>query len=164
MERRSCDLPTKFVKKAVQVLVHVRSRLAAVHGARGHVVDEVVMLRIEPVLLTLAVQRDLGPIELAIGVAESTGAVLLSLRRLDALGVTDGARVLDLAADFLLVGVAQTAICLLDTVGKGVNVNTSVLADGLHNPLDAKYRSDALAVVGAQQHADAGCKFVGDWT
>src|SRR5262245_61944661 len=96
----------------------LRSRLAPVHGARGHVVDEFVILLRKSVLLTLAVERDLGPLGRAVGVAEGAGAVLLAFRRPHALGVADGARVLDLATNSLLVGVAQAAaVCVLDVIG-----------------------------------------------
>src|SRR6516165_9835607 len=95
-----------------------RSRLAPVHGARSHVVDELVMLLGKALLLALDKERNLGPFERAIGVTERAGAVLLALRRCDAFGVTNGARVLDRGADLLLVGFAQAAtVCVLDVIG-----------------------------------------------
>ena len=87
--------------------MHRLGWLAVVHGLRRHLVDEVVMFGIEPMLLTLHVERDLLPIELAVGVTERAGTVLLAFRRRDALGVADGTGILDLAADFLLVVLAQ---------------------------------------------------------
>src|SRR5262249_431310 len=96
-----------------------RSRLAPVHSARSHVVDELVMLLGKALLLALDKERDLGPFERAIGVAKGAGAVLLGFGRPDTLGVAGGARVLDLAADFLLVVLAQAAaVCILDVIGE----------------------------------------------
>jgi hypothetical protein len=60
----------------------------------------------KPVLLALAVERDFGPLELAVGVAERTGAVLFRFCRFDALCISNGASVLDLALNFLLVSLA----------------------------------------------------------
>ena len=88
--------------------------------------------------------------------------MLPGLRRLDAFGVTNGAGVLDLGAYPLLVGVAQTAVRFFDAIGEGMNVDASILADGPPGSLDAKYRGGALAIVGAQQHADAGCESARD--
>src|SRR5262249_43052825 len=96
----------------------LRRRLAPVHRARSHVVDGFVVLGGEPLLLPLAVKRDFGPFERAIGVAERAGAVPLGFGRPDALGVANGARVLDLATDFLLVVLAQATICVLDVIGE----------------------------------------------
>src|SRR6516162_9419387 len=76
------------------------------------------MLVGKAVLLTLAVERNFRPLELAIGVAERASAVLPSLRRLHALGVAKGASVLDLASDLLLVVLAQTTAAVLDVVGE----------------------------------------------
>ena len=56
-------------------------------------------------LLTLYKEGDLGPFELSIIVAKRTGAVLFGFGRLDAFGVADGARVLDLASNFVLIGI-----------------------------------------------------------
>ena len=95
-----------------------RSRLAPVHGARSHVVDELVMLLGKALLLALDKERDLDPFERAIGVAKGAGAVLLALRRRDAFGVTNDARVLDRSADLLLVGLAQAAPAVLDVIGE----------------------------------------------
>src|SRR6516164_10262153 len=93
-------------------------RLAPVHGARGHVVDELVMLLGKALLLALDKERDLGPFERAVGVTEGAGAVLPAFRRFHALGVTNGARVLDRGADLLLVGFAQAAPAVLDVIGE----------------------------------------------
>ena len=107
-----------------------RRRLAPVDGPRRHIVDELVVLDIEPVLLTLHKERDLGPFKRSISVAERAGPMLPGLRRLDAFGVTNGAGVLDLGAYPLLVGVAQTAVRFFDAIGEGMNVDASILADG----------------------------------
>src|SRR6516162_592292 len=96
----------------------LRRRLAPVHGARRHVVDELVMLLGKAMLLALDKECDLGPFERAIGVAKGAGAVLLALRRRDAFGVTNDARVLDRGADLLLVGFAQAAPAVLDVIGE----------------------------------------------
>jgi len=69
-------------------------------------VDKFVVLVGRPVLLALAVERDFGPLELAVGVAERTGAVLFRFCRFDALCISNGASVLDLALNFLLVRLA----------------------------------------------------------
>ena len=69
-------------------------------------VDKFVVLVGKPVLLALAVERDFGPLELAVGVAERTGAVLFRFCRFDALCISNGASVLDLALNFLLVSLA----------------------------------------------------------
>ena len=69
-------------------------------------VDKFVVLVGRPVLLALAVERDFGPLELAVGVAERTGAVLFRFCRFDALCISNGASVLDLALNFLLVSLA----------------------------------------------------------
>src|SRR6516162_9722580 len=95
-----------------------RSRLAPVHGARGHVVDELVLLLGKAMLLALDKERDLGPFERAISVTERAGAVLLAFRCLHTLGVTNGARVLDRGADLLFVGLAQAAPAVLDVIGE----------------------------------------------
>ena len=84
----------------------LRSWLASPHSARRHVVNEVMMLRIEPELLALAVKRHFGPLERPIGVAERAGAVLPGLRCIHSFGVAKSARVLDLAADLPLVVLA----------------------------------------------------------
>src|SRR6516162_5390045 len=114
----SCDLSSKVIKKTVQIPMLPWGWLAPVHGARSHVVDELVMLVGKAVLLTLAVERDLGPFERAVGVTKRAGAVLLAFRRLHTLGVTNGARVLDRGADLLLVGLAQAAPAVLDVIGE----------------------------------------------
>src|SRR5262245_50787010 len=77
------------------------------------------MTRVEPILFALAVERDLGRLERAVGVAEGTSAMLFAFRCFDALGVANGARVLDRATNFLLIGIAQTtAVCALDVIGE----------------------------------------------
>ncbi len=86
----------------------LRGRLTPVDSTRRHVVDELVVPVREPVLLALAVERDLRPLERAIGVAERTGAVLLGFGRCDTLGVADGTRVIDLGKDLLLVVFVQS--------------------------------------------------------
>src|SRR5262249_6981612 len=101
----------------MQILMLPRRRLAAVHGARGHVVDELVMLLGKSLLLPLTVKRNLAPFERAVGVAEGAGAMLLAFRRFHPFGVADGAGVLDLAADLLFISVAQAA-AVLDMIGK----------------------------------------------
>src|SRR5262249_43007548 len=98
--------PSEFEKQAMQVLMLFRTRLAPVHGARCHVVDELVMLVGKAVLLTLAVERHFGPFELAISIAEHASAVLPVFRCPDAFLVTNGARGLDFSANFLLVCLA----------------------------------------------------------
>src|SRR5262249_47618603 len=131
-------LPPSLKNKRVQILVLFRSRLAPVHGARRHVVDEFVMLAGEPLLLALGVKRDFGPFERPVGVAKRTGAVLLGLRRFHPLGVADGAGVFDLAADLLLllllVVLAQAAaVCVLDVIGermKAIAVGLQQARDG----------------------------------
>src|SRR6516162_4537662 len=95
-----------------------RSRLAPVHGARRHVVDELVMPLGKALLLALDKERDFGPFERAIGVAEGAGAVLLAFRCFHALGVALDAGALDRGADLLLVGFAQAASTVFDVVGK----------------------------------------------
>src|SRR5215475_4926067 len=96
----------------------LRSRLAPVHSARSHIVYELMMLVGKAVLLTLAVARDLDPLERAIGVTERAGAVLLAFRRPHALGVAFDAGAFDRSADFLLIGVAQAAAAVLDVIGE----------------------------------------------
>src|SRR5262249_17374612 len=78
---------------------------------------ELVMLVGKALLLTLAKECDLGPLEFAIGVAERAGAVLFALRRPDAFLVTNGTRGLDFSANFLLVRLAQ-ATAVLNMIGK----------------------------------------------
>src|SRR5262249_26089614 len=102
----SCDLSSKLIKKTVQILMLPWGWLAPVHGARSHVVDELVMFLEQAMLLALDKERDLGPFECAVGVTERASAVLFALRRCDAFSVTNGARVLDLATNFLLIGIA----------------------------------------------------------
>jgi len=51
----------------VQVLVLPLSRFAPPRGAAGHVVDKLMILRIEPMLVTLQEQRNRFPVRLAIG-------------------------------------------------------------------------------------------------
>ena len=55
----------------------LRAWLAPERRARSHVVDELVMPLGKAMLLALNKERDLGPLERAIGVAEGAGAVLL---------------------------------------------------------------------------------------
>src|SRR5262249_2479887 len=92
--------------------------LAAVHSAGGHIVDELMMPDVEPVFFTLHKQRDLGPFEGTVGVAEGAGAVLLAFRRLHALGVTFDASLLDGGADLPLVVLAQATAAILDMIGE----------------------------------------------
>ena len=54
----------------MQILVLLHSWFAAIDCAGGHIVDEFVAPVGKPMLLTLHKQRDLGPLELAIDVAE----------------------------------------------------------------------------------------------
>src|SRR5262245_49866725 len=143
-------------KKIEQKFALLRGWLELLTGVERHLVNELVLVRRNAIDLALHEQRDLAELELAIG-AKSR------LRRPYSLGITDGARALDLALDFLLVGVAQAAVYFLDTVGKSVNVDAPVLADGLHDPLDAAYRRGAITVVSAEQHAEARRKLAGDW-
>src|SRR5215813_3456073 len=105
------------------------------------------------VLLTLAVERDLRPVELAVGVAERAGALLLALRRSHALRVADAVSVLDLAADFLLVGVGQAA-AVLDVIGecmKGIAV-------GFQQARDGAQRGKGFALAVRCQQADRFAK------
>src|SRR5262249_8301808 len=113
----SCDPASEFEEQAVQVLMLLRSRLAPVHGARSHIVNKLVMPVGQPVLLALAIKRDLGPLELAIGVTERASAVLFRFCRFDALRVSNGAGVLDRCADLFLVVLGQAAaVCALDAI------------------------------------------------
>src|SRR5262249_53548537 len=97
----------------------LRRRLAPERGARSHVVDEFVMPRIEPMFLALHVARDLGPLERAVSITKRAGAVLLAFPRSHALGVANGARVLDRTTNFLLISLAQAAaVCVLDVIGE----------------------------------------------
>src|SRR5262249_49907468 len=96
----------------------LRCWLAPVHGARSHIVDELVMPLRQPMLLALHVGCDLGPFERAISVAERAGAVLLGLCRPHALGVALDAGTLDRGVDLLLVGFAQATSAVFDVVGK----------------------------------------------
>src|SRR5262245_18904744 len=137
----------------------LRCRLAPVRGARSHVVDEFVILLREPMLLTLAVERDLGPLERAVGIAAGAGAVLLACRHLHALGVANGARALDLAADLLLVSVAQAAaVCVLDVIGERMKA----MAVGFQQARDGTQCSKGLALTAGGQQADRFAKLGGE--
>src|SRR5215470_13423218 len=111
----------------------LRCRLAPVHGARSHVVDELVMLVGKAVLLTLAEERDLGPLERAVGVTERAGAVLPAFRRLYALGVAFDAGAFDRSVDFLLVGLTQATTAIFNVLGKRMKA----LAIGLQQARDS---------------------------
>src|SRR6516165_11338449 len=93
------------------------------------------------VFLTLAVARDLGPLERAVGVAEGAGAVLLAFRRFHALGIAFDAGAFDRSVDLLLVGVAQAAPAIFDMIGKRVKA----LAIGLQQARDGAQRGKGLA-------------------
>src|SRR6516164_8920447 len=115
------------------------------------------MLARQPLLLTLAVERHFGPLERPVGVAERIGTVLFAFCRLDALGVADGACVLDLAADFLLIVFVQAA-AVLDMIGecmKGVAVRFQQARDGTQ-------RSKSFAPTVGGQQADRFAKLSGE--
>src|SRR5215472_17135329 len=137
----------------------LRCRLAPVHGARGHVVDEFVILLRKSVLLTLAVERDLGPLERAVGVAEGACAVLLAFRRLYALGVAFDAGAFDRSVDFLLIGVAQAAaVCALDVIGERMKA----IAVGFQQARDGAQCSKGLALTVGGQQADRFAELGGE--
>src|SRR6516164_3366407 len=111
------------------------------------------------VFLTLAVARDLGPLERTIGVAEGAGAVLLAFRRFHALGVALDAGTLDRGADLLLVSVAQAvAVCVLDVIGKRMKA----MAVGFQQARDGTQRSKGLALTVGGQQADRFAKLGGE--
>ena len=124
------------------------SRLASERRARRHVVNELVVLIRQPMLLALAVERDLGPFGRTIGIAEGAGPVLLGLCRCDALGVTNGARVLDLGENLLLIVLGQTAV--LDVIGKRVKA----LVIGLEQTRDSAQSREGFAPAVRCQQAD----------
>src|SRR5262249_4019945 len=138
----SRDPPYVIKEQKVQISMLLRRRLAPVHGARSHVVDEFVMARIEPMFLALHVARDLGPLGRAIGVTERPGAVLLAFRCLHALGVANGARILDRTTNFLLIGVAQTAAAILNMIGEIKKAQ----AMALQQPRHSAQRGQGLAL------------------
>ena len=63
----------------MQVLMLLRRRLAAIHSARGHIVDEVMMSRGQPMFLALKEERNFAPLKRTVGVAKGPGAVLFAL-------------------------------------------------------------------------------------
>ena len=93
-------------------------------------------------LLALDKERDLGPFERAIGVAEGAGAVLLAFRCFHALGVALDAGALDRGADLLLVGFAQAASAIFDVLGKRMKA----LAIGLQQARDSAQRSEGFTL------------------
>src|SRR5262245_45914908 len=137
----------------------LRRWLAPVHGARRHIVDELVMPLRKSVLLALRVERDFSPFERAIGVAECAGAVLFAFRCLHALGVANGARVLDRATNFLLIGVAQTtAVCALDVIGERMKA----MAVGFQQARNGTQCSKGLALTVGGQQPDRFAKLGGE--
>src|SRR5262249_58752465 len=71
--------------------------------------------------------------------------------RLDAFLVTDGARVLDLATNFLLVGVAQAAaVCVLHVIGERMKA----MAVGFQQARDGTQCSKGLALTAGGQQAN----------
>src|SRR5262249_55297997 len=171
---QSRDLSSEPEEQVVQVFVPLQRRLAPVHGAGSHVVDEFVILLRKSVLLTLAVERDLGPLERAVGVTEGAGAVLLGLGCHHAFSETLRVSLVDRRAHtlFNLSGQAGTSTraCSvarpLDAVGKRMEVDAPVLSCRPQRALNAANRVVAVALAGAQQHADAGCESAlnrGEW-
>src|SRR6516225_247570 len=143
----------------MQISVLIWRRLAPVHGARRHIIDELVVLGGEPLLLPLAVTRDFGPFERAVGVAEGAGAVLLAFRRPHTLGVAFDAGAFDRSADLLLVGFAQAATAALDVIGKRVKA----LVIGLQQARDGAQRGKGLAPAVRRQQADRFAKLGGEF-
>src|SRR5262249_35427647 len=139
----SRDLASEFEEQAVQILVLLRRRFAAVHGARSHVIDELMMLVGKPVLLTLAVERDLAPLERTIRIAKCSDAVLLALRRLHPLAVTFGARILDRGMDFLLGILGESAAAIFDVIGE----SEKALLIGLQHARERAHGGPSLAFV-----------------
>src|SRR5262245_60146052 len=95
-------------------------RLHLPRRTRGHVVDELVMLRIEPRLLTLYIERDPSPFGIDRAVKRA-GAIEPALCRLYARGVALVACARDGVADLLLVAFSKSAR-LLNPLGQLVQI------------------------------------------
>jgi hypothetical protein len=128
--------------------VHALGWLPVVHGLRRHLIDEVVMLGIEPLDVALAEQRDRLPIRLAVGAAEVIAAVQPVLGMLHG-GVPNP--LLD------LVGHDGVLAQVLDAVSQPVDVS----AGRFQRPLERVRSCDDLAVfVRGEQADEAGDSFL----
>src|SRR5215813_777185 len=127
----------------------LRRRFTPVDGARGHVVYEVMMPRIKPLLFPLHKECDLGPFQRSVCVPKGARAVLLSLRRFHALRVAERVSLLDLGADLRLIGLAQPHVVL--EMGRKV---MDVCTGGLEHPPQSENGGDNFTIAIGNQPAD----------